>query len=674
MKVLGWLVGLLTTLVVGVYVLAFTSLGNSIVKPIVEQKIQEATGIKVRLSEFSLDMSNFLVVLEIDSQNSIEAKGSYSIGEKSFDALYDVKLNRLENLRDFASGTLIAGKFHTDGSAKGDMKFITIDGKSDVASSSTSYHVELTEFNPTSIIAKIDKANLAELLEIAGQKSYASADLDLDVNFKNIKPHQLDGDVVLKTSNGLLNTKVMKNDFNITIPKTAFAMNLDAKLLGDDVNYKYALKSNLANLTSSGKVTPEPLKTDIKYGVDVSELAVLKPIIGTELRGALKLNGTLKGTKEKMVVDGFTDIASSDTVFVATLKDFAPANIKAKVKSLKLQKLLYMVNQPHYTDGDLNLDIDIADAKSGSLKGSVVNSISNGLLDSAYLTKEYEFKSAMPKTTYTLKTVTKLSGDIADTKVNLASNLADLDIKSAKFNIAKGSLESDYEAKIAELERLYFVTAQHMRGGLNVNGEIKKGTDLDFTAHTKVADGVIDAKLHNDNFHADLKGVKTIKLLNMLIYPEIFDSSLEAKVDYNLAKQKGFFDGHVKEGKFTQNLAFDMAKQYANIDMYKESFEGDVNADINKENILAGIYLVSRTSHIRTKDAKLNTKEGTIDAKIDINANNNPIGVKLSGKTTAPKVEVDASSIIKNEAKKAIEKKLGDKLPADVGNLLKGFF
>lgn len=678
MKFLVWIGSILAILLVGIYVLAFTGIGNSIVKPIVEQKVQEAIGIDAKLSTFSLGMSDFSVVLELDNKNTIYANGNYSLFSKKFNVAYRTKLDRLENLQSLVGDAKIKGVFHTEGTVKGDMAFIEIDGVSDVASSDTSYHIELTEFNPTSIIAKIKKADLAELLSLGGQKAYASADVNLDINFKNIKLHQLDGDISLVTSNGKINTKVMKNDFNITLPKTAFAMNLDAKLAGDDVDYNYILKSNLANITSSGKVIPKSLKTNIKYALNIRELAVLKPITGADVRGALKLNGTVKGTKSKMVVDGKTDIASSNTTFGIVLKDFNPASVTAKIKGLKLQKLLYMVKQPHYADALFNLDVDIKDARVGKLNGIVVSNITKGLLDSKFMTKEYEFKHLMPKTTFKAKTITTLSGDIADTKIDFDSSLANLDIKRARFNIADGLLLSDYAVNIAKLEKLYFLTEQHILGGIKANGEVKKGKDLDFTAHTVVAGGNIDVKLHNDDLHVDLKSVKTLELLHKLIYPEIFASSLDAKIDYNLAKQKGKMDGHLSDGKFTQNQAFDLAKQYAKIDMYRDTFKGDIGADINKEKILASLDLVSRTTSIKTKDTKLNTKTNQIDSTIDIDVNHNLLTVELSGKITAPKVKIDADELIKSQAKKAIskkiEKEIGDKLGGEVGNLLKSFF
>ena len=669
MKILAWLVGLVVAILVGVYVLAFTSLGNSIVGPIVEGKIKETTKLDSKLSTFSLSMSEFEIFLEIDSQNSLHAKGNYSIFSKAFDIAYRVNLEKLETLEPLTNAPL-KGTFNTDGTAKGDMAFMEVDGTSDVALSKTTYHVELTDLNPTSIIAKVNNADLLSLLELGGQKPYADANLNVDVNFKNITPGSLDGDIVLVTKNGKLNTPLMNKDFNLTIPKTDFSMNLNAKLKGDNVNYVYALNSNLAKIKSDGKIVPQPLKTDLKYSVDVKELAILQPITKADVRGAFRLNGTVKGTKESMVVDGKSDFAGSDTTFSAKLKEFAPASLKASMKNLKLAKVLYMVKQPHYADGIFSLDIDMSSLKTGSLKGNVVSSIKNGLVDSAYMTKAYEFKTKMPRTTFTLATNTKLNGDIADTKVNLKSSLANFDIKQARVNLADGSIVSDYLTTIPNLDKLYFASERHLKGSLTANGELKKAKDLDLTMHSKVAGGNVDVKLHNDDLHADIKSVQTLDVLKMLIYPEMFKSSLNGVLYYYLLQQKVKFKGDLLDGKFTKNQMLTLVKQFGGVDLYKEIFKGDVSADINKEKILASLDLKSNSSSITTKNTKLNSKTKTINSKIDIVANKNPISVTLTGNATSPKVKVDAKGLLKEKAKEKVKEKINEK----VGNLLKGFF
>ena len=665
MKYVAWIFGVLITLLVTVFVVVFTSFGNGLLKPIIEKQIRAQTHLQSNLNTFALSMSNFEILLELNKNNTIHVKGNYSLFSQSFNVAYRVALEELKTLQPLTQ-TQLQSSFHTDGSVVGDMAFVTVEGKSDVAKSATTYHVELTEFNPTSIIAKIQNADLEALLFMLNQKQYAMAKINLDVDFKNIKPHQLDGDISLLTENGKINTQVMKKDFNITIPPTAFSMNLDANLKGDDVTYKYLLNSNLAKITSGGVVTPEPLRVAIKYGVNVAELAVLKPMTGADIRGALHLSGNVKGSKEKMLVDGKSDFAASNTTFVATLKDFQPASIKANIKNMKLQQLLYMVKQPHYADALFSLDADITDATMGKLKGKINTSIQQGAVDSTYMTKAYEFKSLMPYTTFSAATTTTLNANIVDTQVAVKSTLADFNSKRVRFDIGDTSLKADYLVNVHNLDKLYFATERHLKGSLSANGELSKAKDLDFSLFSNIAGGKLDAKLHNDDFVANLDAMQTLDVLDILIYPKIFQSSIDGVVNYNLAQQKGTFKGDLKEGKFTKNQVLDLAKQYASTDLYKEKFVGTVSANINKENILASLDLKSNTSAIVTKDTKLNSKTKQINSKLDINANGNPLIITLKGDANAPQVGIDANKLIQKEANKYIDK--------EVNKLFKGLF
>jgi hypothetical protein len=537
---------------------------------------------------------------------------------------------------------------------------------SDLAKSETTYHVELTELNPTSIIAKVKQADLLTLLGMIGQKPYASAQVDLDVDFKNIMPHALDGMITLQTQEGKVDTKLMKSDFNVTIPEMVFSMNLKAKLERERIDYDYALNSNLAKITSSGKVLPEPLSVDLKYGVDVQELAVFKPITNAPLRGPMKLYGNVKGTKESMKVDGKSDFSGSDTSFQALLKDYELSTLHAKMKNLKLEKVLYMIDQPHYADGILSLDVDLSDARSNSLKGNVKTTITNGLLDSKYMSKAYAFKSEMPRTIFDLTTNSVLNANIIDTKVTLNSNLATLNMQKVHFDMSDASLSTDYKLSAQNLDAFYFATQRHMRGGIVADGAFKQAKDLDLSIHSNIAGGVVEANLHNDDFKAELKSLQTLSLLNMLIYPEIFKASMNGTLTYNLLHEKGNFDANLLDGVFTKNEIFTLIKQYGVLDMYEERFKGEVNANINKEFIVASLELLSNKSSIKTKNTKLNSKTKEIDSNLDLVVNKNPISASIKGRTDAPKVSVDLEKFMKSKA--------GDAVKKEVNKFLKGLF
>jgi len=678
MKYLAWLIGVLFILIASVYTVVFTAFGNGIVQPIIEEKIKEQTSLESKLSTFKLNMSDFSVVLELDSKNIISVNGNYSLFSQAFNIAYKVRMNSLETLKSLTNVPL-RGKLFTEGTLKGDMKFIEIDGLSDLAKSDTSYHIELTDMNPTSIIAKVKDAKLNSLLYLAGQKSYASGDMNLDINFKNINPHQLDGNIVLSTAKGKLNEKLLKKDFDVTLPATTFNMNLDATLSGEKVDYTYKFISNLAKITSMGNVIPQPLKTDIKYSVNIKELALLKPITGADIRGVFKLDGSLRGSKKEMIVSANSDLAYSDTKIKAILKEFKPSTINVNIKDLQLSKILYMVKQPHYTDGLFSLKASIKDAKMGQLKGTINTTIKEGLLDSKFMTKEYGFNTQMPKTTYTLETNSILSGDIVDTKVNLDSSLISFDIEKARFNIVDNSIKSDYVAKIKDLNKLFFVTNRDLKGSIALNGEFSKAKDLDLTIFSNIAGGSIDAKLHNDDFKASINALQTLDILSMLIYPEVFKSSLNAKLDYNLATQKGDFNGQLDNGVFTKNEMFNLIKKYVKLDLYKEHFNGDVSAKIDKENILASLDLKSRTASIKTVDTKLNSKKQTIDSELTVTTTKYPVIITLEGALASPDVGIDYKELMKSEVGKKIKEEIldtevGQKVKKELGGFLKKFF
>ena len=665
MRILTWFVILIVTFIALIYIVAFTGFGNDLLKPFIEDKIKEEINIDAKLTTFRVDMSSIDIVLALDRSNTITVKGDYSIFSQSFDINYKVALAYLEGLKDITQ-TELKGSFYTDGNVTGDLKEIALRGKSDFASSQTTYSVDLVDFNPTVVLASIKGAKIGEILEMVGQPDLLSAELNVAVQFTSLDLDNLKGKAKVVLSDGVINAKLMQELYDVALPKTTFNSTTNVSLEGENVDYTTALRSNLANFDSSGRIVPNTVAMNLTYALNIAELAVLKPITNAPLRGEFALGGTIKGDEKHLEVRGASNIAASDTKFQAILKDFAPASVTANIKNLQLAKLLYMVEQPHYTDGVFSMDASITNATMGELKGVITTDIKNGLLNSKFLTKEFEFPSLMPKTTFTTNTHTTLEGNKAISKLTVNSNLATFDIKKAVVNLDDSSINSDYIVNVPDLDRLFFVTDRHLKGSLGANGTLKQDENLQLLIHSQLAGGKIDAKLYNDDFHADISSVQTLKILEMLIYPEIFSSSLNATLDYNLAKEAGKFVGKLDDGKFTPNQIFDLIKQYAKTDMYKENFKGDISANINKEHIKASLDLRSNKSSIKTKDTKLNTKTSQIDSNLEVVFDGNPVNASLKGDVNAPKVSVDLNKFMQSQA--------GEKAKKEATRLFKKLF
>lgn len=835
------ILAIVALILIMVYVVVFTPIGNGIVAPIAEKKINESLGLKSRLETFKLDSSSLNIALTLTPQNKITVSGNFSLLSQSFNIAYRLRLNHLQALKPLTKETLY-GKFHTEGTVIGDLKQIGIKGSSDIAGSNTNYDVTLTDFNPSSIKATVDGAKTEELLALVGKAPYAISRLHVNADMRSVDPENLQGDVSITLHDGKIDTALMQRDFNLSLPKTTFTLNQQATLRGKEIHYKTAFESNLAQILSSGSVSPKPLKTDLTYEINFKDLALLQPIINAPLRGpfmtkgsvkgdeslmkilgssdiarsetrydidlkkmkpakvlasinnaqldkllymggqnayangtldvdvqlsnldpknlqgdatltldngninsklmkrdfnvtlpqtqfvltsktalkgkaidykldldsnlatfgssgtikpetmgmdlqyqlniamlellkpitkaplrgAFNLKGDVKGDKKSLHVKGSSDLAGSTTTFKAELEAFKPKEISADITNLRLAKLLYMVEQPHYLqNGILNSKIRITDARLGTLDGSIQNHIIKGVVDTKATARAFEFKP-MPRITFDATAISTLKGDSVRTKMDLNSNILTLDVKEAKLNLNDNSLQSDYRITLPDLSQLYFVTEQEMQGAIAFNGEIKKAEALDFTAHSTTLDGTIDAHLHNDDFRAQLKNLETLKILHMITYPEIFQSTLNGTLLYNLALKKGSMDSNLSDGKFTKNQMGDLLKQYAKYDLYQERFQSTLKSDITPLRIKSNLMMKGGTVRISDPKMIIAPKSKQIKSNLKVIVNNNPVTIKLRGNVQKPDVKIDANELIKREAGKAVEKELG--------NLLKGLF
>lgn len=586
----------------------------------------------------------------------IASKGDIAPQTLEADLSYEINAKELALFRPLTNAPL-RGPFMTAGTVKGNEKKMHIVGSSDIAESRTSYDISLASFQPQRVVAKVTGAKVEKLLYMGGEPRYATGSLDADVMLESLDFDNLKGHADISVSKGRLLSETFKKVYGLTLPKTVFGYDLNARLEGKEVGFTTLFSSNLATLGANGSIMPKNMGTDLRYHVDIERLELLKPLTDLPLRGPLALSGTAKGDEKSLLLKGKSDLAKSRTTFSVQFADLAPQGIKAAVKGLQLGEALYMAGEPHYADGVLDIDADITGTAAGAFKGTVRSSLSKGVLDAKVVAKAFAL-NPMPRTTFSAKSLSTLEGKVVDTQADIVSSVAKLTVKKARYDLDKALLTSDYTAEIPDLDKLFFLTERHLKGALTVTGTLTKGTDLNLTAHSETLGGTLDATVHNDDVHADLKGIKTLEALDMLLYPAVFASSLDGTLDYNTKRQKGLFNATLGEGRFTQNTMLDLLKQLARFDLYKESFTATLKSAINKERILSDLDMRSRKSSITGKGIALNTKTQQVDAKLDVVANTHRVGVTLKGNVHKPSVKVDAKDVIKKEAEKAVEKEL----------------
>ena len=105
------------------------------------------------------------------------------------------------------------------------------------------------------------------------------------------------------------------------------------------------------------------------------------------------------------------------------------------------------------------------------------------------------------------------------------------------------------------------------------------------------------------------------------------------------------------------NKITDLAQQYLKTDITKETYEdAGLNANIDKNLIIADIGLKSHNTIIAAKGASIDMDKNTINADLKFQIKDKYIYLKARNKLSSPDINIDASDLIKAEATKAISK------------------
>ena len=664
-------VSFLLILIVVALVLLFTPIGNSILKPVIESKINENLPKKISLKTFILTPSSIKTKILIEKGSFIDLSGNYSIFSKSFDINYDLRIKDLSKISSLV-GMKIRGELNTKGRAKGDISNIIVDGFTDLAKSSTNYIVSIKNMKPSKIDADIKSLKLEKVLYMLYQPQFLKGDLDANIKLTDLNPNNLKGFLDISMKKGFIDRKIMKKDFNVTLPKTEIKLDAKAKLEKTEISYSAKILSNLAKIVSTGNINSNDMDINAKYFVLIKELGLLKPITKMDFRGPLKTTGLVKGNKKELNIKGDSDITGSNTDYKIVLKDFKPSRADIDINRAKLAKILYMINQPIYADADIDIKAKLDNLDVKNMEGEVVAKVDKGLTNPKVLYKEFNMTNA--KIGFNAIQKIDIKKSIATTKIDIYSTVADANIKKAVFDINKNKLTSDFTLKVPNLDKLYFVTKKHLRGNIKVTGDIKKDKDLIIDAHSDTLGGKVDIKLVNDVITKKIRGVKVTELTDMLIYPRVFESTMDADINYNLKTKKGELKAKMLKGRILPNQMTFLLNQLAKFDITKEIYEiTTVDSKIDNMVIYSDLDMKSRLTHITSKNAKIDMNKNRVDAKLNIEIKNRPVYVKIRGDINKPKVSVDAKALLREKIEKKLEKKVPKQYQEPLKQILKMF-
>ena len=643
------------------YGLMFTQPGNNLLRPTIEAKINKTLKTKMKLVQFSLRPSFILMKLKTPADSVFVMSGKFGLFSKEVDVKYFLGVSRKE--KSFAFKTMkLKGPFWVKGTAKGIVKSnLIISGKSNFASSDITYNISLNNLKPVSIVAHAADLKLENLLRVLNKPAFANGVIKADIKIDSLKKNNLGGTAVIYVKNGTLNNRVMKTVYKINMPKTTFDAFSKISLKSSAVDFLAKINSNLGKSSINGTFNQKNSDIKAAYNINLNELGLLKPLMNLDLRGSFSTNGTAEGNRNVMYITGKSNAADSSTSYKVTLKDYKPVDIILSSKNAHLDKVLYLINKPVYAYGLINADIKMTGISDKHLNGNFDINLSKGAINQKVI--KTMFNINMPKTTFKANAASTIKDSVFVSKINIDSSIASLSAQKAVFRLAKMTLNSDYKLYIPNLDKLYFISNRHLRGSSTITGNITYDKNLTATAYSKMWDGEIHAKLKNNIIKGSAKNIQVVKLTDMMMYNRIFDSKGNMDFSYNLLSKQGIVKAKFINGRILPNrvtfLLHNMAKFNITREIYRTT---TINSRINDKKIISDLDMISRLTHITSKNALIDLNKNTIDAKISVGIKKSVVYVKLRGNINHPRIKFDFKNLIRHKAEKKIKK------------ILKGFF
>jgi hypothetical protein len=640
----------------------FTGPGNMLLIPFVESEINKQSPIKITLTKLRLYPSYIKIKGTFAKASSIEAEGAFHLTSKEFDIDYKLQINDLKSL-DIILKKKLCGQLNTEGKIKGTPEAFNINGKSNFARSLTHYSVQIKNQKLQTISVDSTSLHVEDVLSTLCKPLVFSGILDFKIKADQLNefPENLLCTGNLNLTNGIFNNNILSEKFNINLTeRIPLGLSIVVSATADQIKYSMDLASKLASCNSKGFYFPKEQKCDIEYFINTTNLELLKPFINYKLNGELQTSGTVKGKTNDLQVNGTAAIAKGTTTYNITLKHFHPRTAKINITDINIAKLFYCLDKPIYANGNLQADADIEISESGLLNGIINTKITEGSTIAKTMLKQFNLQKAIID--FNLNAKTEIQESISQTKSLLKSTAGILKSEKTIYNIKDKSLNSDFEVYIPDLNSIYFATKRHMQGNIKITGDIKKQSDLEINAHTNTLGGKIEIKLLNNLINAESTGLQTNKLLKTLIYPEIFDSTLNAILTYNLKNKTGDISAELLNGSISKGSFSQIIKQTTQFDITKEIYKkAIINGTIKKSVFKGDLAMQSKQTEITANDAIFNIKNNKIKANLKIKVKKKPFIIKVKGDIKNPHIGIDITDLLSDELEKKIEKQVPKK-------------
>lgn len=323
------------------------------------------------------------------------------------------------------------------------------------------------------------------------------------------------------------------------------------------------------------------------------------------------IKGHFKGVAEDIVIDGIGRALNAQLAYRFRLLDQIPQNIEVNMKGMALAEVLELAGQPPLASGKIDVEINMPDIGKEFANGYGHIVLDKALFNAAVIQKMYDL--TVPNKSYVLGSVDlKLKGNNLNFLVNTKSNLFNLMIEKASFNLENKKVFADYMMDVKEMAIL---TQNQLSGPLKVLGKVnldKKKYHIAGKSNSFGGELLFDIAQRSKFLFNNLELAKILRLTKQ---PSYIKGLLSGSVDLDNEMQNGRYDINIQKGQFgVKSIKKKFGYQIPSIN----SFSFISTGKIVQKMLNANIALKSTLSDIKLTDCVYDMQKKELRADYDV--------------------------------------------------------
>ncbi|MDP3466631.1 MAG: hypothetical protein Q8R86_12750 [Sulfuricurvum sp.] len=368
------------------YAVLFTSFGNRLLAPLVQNQLSSALEHPITLKTFTLTPNRFEISLIDEVENSVNSKGSYTLFPPKINARYDANLSTLKGINTTKL------PIDLNGTIKGAYHRLSLFGTSHIFKGQIDYNTSFRFFSLSAAQLVIHNVPYQPFMD----------------TFEY--PH--DSDTIL---NGEIQLSgIDKRDINATGRLIATTHRFNPSLLKED-NESFDFWSLFAD--KNGKIKPFIINATLNTSID--ELGILEQFATYPLRTKATLNASLHGSQQELRLDATAYAAKGKADATVTLYRLRPKYLHLEVKHADALSLFKLLSLPSPITGEINGRVN-----SDFTEGTIALEIQKAMTIPSVLKEHYGITQPLIAFDSSVKVVIKQK--LIHTSGTFTSNLEDI--------------------------------------------------------------------------------------------------------------------------------------------------------------------------------------------------------------------------------------------------------